>query len=168
LGGLQHRTTGQGGEARIRLQTPSDRQWQVLAPSFWSGGSGLAWDLRVTDRVPLALQIEGGLSNNRLDLTDLPVHELRLEGGLSATRVRLPARAGLTRVRIEAGLSSVRIDVPEGVAARIRVEGGLASTDIDTRRFPRLASVYQSPDYETAENKVDMEIEQGLGSVMIR
>jgi hypothetical protein len=58
--------------------------------------------------------------------------------------------------------------VPQGVAASIRARGGLASINIDSNRFPRSGDVNQSPDYETAANKVDMDIQTGVGSVDIR
>ena len=76
--------------------------------------------------------------------------------------------AGHTRVHIGAGAASVAIRVPSGVAGRIRVKGGLAGIAVDKGRFPRMGDVYQSTDYDTAPNKVDVDIETGVGSVDVR
>lgn len=40
--------------------------------------------------------------------------------------------------------------------------------DVDTRRFPRLGDLYQSPDYETAANKAEIKVEVAVGSVEVR
>ena len=81
--------------------------------------------------------------------------------------MKLPARAGFTRVVVSGGMTSLRLHVPEGVAARIRASCGLVSITVDRKRFPRTGGVYQSPDYETAQNRVDIRLDTGLGSVVI-
>ena len=73
----------------------------------------------------------------------------------------------MTNVRVESGAASVSIRVPEGVAARIQTKGGLSTIQVDTRRFPQAGDVYQSADYETATNKVDIDVQMGVGSVNI-
>jgi len=38
---------------------------------------------------------------------------------------------------------------------------------IDNNRFPVKGSVYETPDYETAENRVEIMVEAGVGSIEI-
>jgi hypothetical protein len=71
-------------------------------------------------------------------------------------------------VEIDAGAASVGIRVPNGVAARIKTEGALVGVDIDQSRFPREGGIYQSPDYATAENKAELDIDIGAGSISVR
>jgi len=131
-------------------------------------GDGLAWNLEVNPEIPLTLEAEGGLSSTFYDLSELNVKSFRLKGGLASAAVDLPAAAGHTRVRIETGLASVRLKVPEGVAARIQTSGGLASADVDRNRFPLQNGAYISTDYEEAANRLEIEVEMGLGSLVIR
>ena len=44
----------------------------------------------------------------------------------------------------------------------------MVDVDVDKGRFPREGAVYQSPDYETAENKADIDIDIGAGSISVR
>jgi hypothetical protein len=111
--------------------------------------------------------LETGASETRLDLDDLQISELRLKTGASSTNVNLPAQAGFTRVMVESGAASVDIRIPQGVAARIRSRGGLSSLSLDRSRFPRTGDTYQSADYDTALNKVDIDVQMGVGSVTI-
>ena len=71
-------------------------------------------------------------------------------------------------MRAEAGAASLTFLVPTGVAARIGTKMGLGSIQVDESRFPRMGDGYQSTDYATAENRVDLDIQGGVGSVRIR
>ena len=76
-------------------------------------------------------------------------------------------KAGLTRAKIRAGMASVDVRVPDGVAARIRAKGGMAEINVNRDRFPRSGDNYQSPDYDSAEHKVEIDAETGMGSLRI-
>jgi hypothetical protein len=132
----------------------------------WAPG-GYDWDVRLNGDVPMVLECETGASKSMLDLRDLQITELKLETGASATEVMLPASAGFTRVKVQAGAARVDLRVPGGVAARIKASAGLASVTVDQTRFPGGDNRYQSPDYETAANKVDIDIETGVGAVTV-
>jgi hypothetical protein len=163
-GGLDVRTQRRGDELDVEMALP--RVPYVLAPWNW-GREGLGWTFGLNREIPLSLTLETGASDARLDLSELRISELRLETGASSTAVTLPTHAGHTRVRVEAGAASVSLRVPPEVAARMRFKGALASIDVDRDRFPRTGGVYQSPDYDAAENKVDIEVEAGVGSLRV-
>jgi hypothetical protein len=114
--------------------------------------------------------VESGAADSDIDLSGLRVTELRLRTGASGTRVTLPVAAGFTRVDAEGGAAEVRFRVPDGVAARIRSSVALGSTDVDVARFPRnaMGGGWESPDFETAENRVEIEVRGGVGSFSVR
>ena len=160
-GGLDVKSESVGDRLQVKLRTPS-QFWE------WSPGTGLDWDLSLTNEVPLTLKINSGASASVFDLSDLLVTELKLETGASSTQITMPARAGSTLADIEAGVSSLKMTIPTGVATRIRVKSGLASVHVNATRFPRTdGDVYQSADYATASNRADITIEAGVGSVEI-
>jgi hypothetical protein len=80
----------------------------------------------------------------------------------------MPAAAGMTKAWFKTGAASLDIKIPTGVAGRIQSSSGLASVIIDRARFPKTGNVYQSTDYETSVNRVDIKIETGVGSVNVR
>ena len=43
----------------------------------------------------------------------------------------------------------------------------LGSNQIDPARFPRIGDVYQSLDYGTAANRVDIDVRGGVGSLRV-
>jgi hypothetical protein len=142
-----------------------------LEPDFSGGWPGwdrpFQWRFGLTGEVPLDLRIESGAARSKLDLEELHLRRLELKTGASDTRIRLPRAAGSTAVRAETGAAALTIEIPEGVAARIRSQMALGSTSVDENRFPRTAGGYASPDFETAANRVELDLQGGVGSIRI-
>jgi hypothetical protein len=162
-GGLDYRTRRDGDLINVDLRVP-----ESFFPWGWGPGEQLNWDFSLSDAIPLSLDFKTGASESQVDLSALRVTDLSLQTGASSTVITLPAAAGLTHARVESGAASVSLRVPSGVAARIRVNSGLAGINIDQTRFPRQADLYISNDYETSQNKVDIEIQTGVGAIDIR
>lgn len=156
-GGVLHRLRGSG---QLELEPDAGRG---LA---WFDHP-LTWRVGLTGEVPLDLRLETGAARAELDLSELQLRSLALSTGASETRIRLPRAAGATDVHAEAGAAQVTFEVPAGVAARIRSRMALGSTQVDTARFPRIGDVYQSADYPGATNRVDIDLQGGVGSFRV-
>jgi hypothetical protein len=126
-----------------------------------------SWRMGLPTDVPVALQVDSGANRTTLDLADLKVTRLRINTGASETLVRLPRAAGQTHVRADSGAASITFEVPHGVAARVRGRMALGSTQVDEARFPRAGDGWESPDYATAQNRVEIEIQGGVGAVRV-
>jgi hypothetical protein len=156
LGGVRHRTLGPG---HVELE-------QDLDGIPWLDKDS-RWDVGLTGEVPLDLRLNVGAYRGLVDLSDLRLATLDLHTGASETRVRLPRAAGATAMTANAGAASLTIEVPDGVAARIRSRMALGSNQVDPSRFPRIGDVYQSLDYGTAANHVDIDVRGGVGSLRV-
>ena len=75
----------------------------------------------------------------------------------------LPRAAGATTVKAQAGAASLTFEVPAGVAARIRTRMALGSAQVDQSRFPASGGGYESPDFATAANRVEIDARAGSG-----
>ncbi len=164
-GGLDYKTDRDGDTLKVKLSAPPGDWWTF---PWMLGQYQRQWSLGLNNQVPLKLRLEAGAAESNLDLSGLRLTELKLEIGASSTNVTLPAQAGFTKAKVSAGAASTTLRIPSGVAARIRFEGGAASFEVDSARFPRVNGYRQSPDYETAANKVDLDIEGGAGSFVVR
>ncbi|MFL5685698.1 MAG: hypothetical protein ACJ77D_06545 [Chloroflexota bacterium] len=158
VGGVLHR-----GDARSGIELEQDTSYGM---PFLQRES--AWTLGLTGEVPLELKVDAGASRTRLDLSETKIWRLELRTGASETTVTLPRAAGVTDVKADAGAASLTFIVPNGVAARIRPKVVIGSIRVDEDRFPRSGSDYQSPDFGSAPNRVDLEINGGVGSVRVR
>jgi hypothetical protein len=165
VGGVSRKSSRAGDAMDVELSIPTPFPMMPF-PFMW--GRGLDWTLKLTDQAAMVLNVATGASDNRIDLSSLRVTDFKLSTGAAATVVTFPSNAGAVRGKIESGAASVSIRIPAGVAARIRFEGALSGITVDRARFPRVERGYESPDFATAANKVDLRIEVGVGSVDVR
>ncbi len=133
----------------------------------WGPDQALNWNFSLAPNIPLELNLETGANEAYADLTGLQVEKLKLSTGASSTHIILPAAAGYTQVRVESGVTSVHLTIPSQVAGRIQYSGGLSSIQIDKLRFIQNGNTYESADYTTAANKVDISIDTGIASIII-
>lgn len=159
VGGVEHRETRSAEGVTAELSPPRD--W-VRWPDV---GGSLDWQVRLTGAVPLAVELHVGASENRVDLTPLRVTEVVLETGASSTEIRLPAH-GVVKVRVRSGAASVRLLVPANAAARVAAKGGMANIQV-SGRFPRAGSVWESPDFATSADRVEIDAELGVGELRV-
>ena len=167
LGDVRQRATTTGDERSVEFWIPTEFLGDVLAPWKWSGQSPPSWDVRVREAIPLSLDVEAGACQMDLDLTSLQVRDLRLVTGASSVMVRMPSASGESHARITAGAAEVKVRIPAGVAARVRVPTRLGEVQVDRGRFPGGDGLFESKDFATAANKVDLSIEVGAASVEI-
>ena len=157
VGGVIHRLVGPG-RVELGLDTRYGLPW-IERRSDWTVG--------LTGEIPLDLKVDAGASRAVLDLSALRVRTLELQTGASETRVLLPRAAGATTVKAQTGAASLTLEVPAGVAARIRTRMALGSIQVDEVRFPASVAGYESPDYATAPNRVDIDAQGGVGSLRV-
>lgn len=129
-------------------------------------GSAYNWDILLNDQLPTALQVQFGVGQVELHLTDLEVTKLDLSAGVGQLVVDLPSRGHLS-ARIAEGIGEIVITVPAGMEARIRVSAALAGQDISSRFQPQ-GDYFVSAGYTGAANRVDLDLSLALGSLVVR
>lgn len=159
-GGVRESVDRSGEHAVVRLEG--------IPIPVMIGMQGFTWQVRLSPDVELRLLLETGASENILDLRRLRVTQLDVTSGASSTDISMPENAGYTRVKVESGAASVTLRIPQGVAARIKGEHFLSGFEIDAGRFLRTAdNLYESPDFATAANRVEISAGMGVGSVKV-
>lgn len=150
-----------GGAATFTLRS----EGTAFGPFIGGWGDEWAWDLGLNPQVPLELRINLGAGQSDIDLTGLRVRYLKVSMGVGQTTVVLPDE-GRFEARIEGAVGQTVVVIPEGLAARVRVDTGLAGSQLPDG-YQRRDGVYTSPGYESAENRVDLEVNQAIGHVKI-
>lgn len=164
-GGVKKTASYQNGTANLELKTPEEIWGNLSFP----GTRGLEWDLALNPTVPLALKYEGGAAETRMDLSGLKMTGLEISTGASSTDVVLPVPSGTVRVVVSSGAASVKLRLPADVPASIHGTMGLGSLDVDAMRFPRRGSgAFESDNYATAADRIEVTVEGGVGSVQVR
>jgi len=75
--------------------------------------------------------------------------------------------AGNNTVNVQCGAGNVVIRMPSGIAARIHATSGLGKVIVDPQ-FDRIDKVtYQSSNFDSADNKVEITAQSGAGNVSV-
>ncbi|MGE5265334.1 MAG: LiaI-LiaF-like domain-containing protein [Acidobacteriota bacterium] len=136
--------------------------------NFMLGGATASrWDLGLNPGIPIVLRVDGGVGHSSLDLGTLKITSLQIDTGVGSMNVTTPGTGSVT-MRLNGGVGSAIVNIPQGVAGRLRVNAGLGSIRVDENRFPKFGDVYQSADFSSAANKIDVEIDGGIGSITVR
>ena len=141
--------------------------WSETPWLEWVPGLQRDWTIGVTGELPVRMEVKAGAADVDLDCTELRLEELVVRSGASAVRVHA-ASHGHSRIRTENGAGSLEVTVPNGVAARIRTTALLGSRDIDLGRFPRVVGGYETPGFEAAADRVDIDTQTAVGSLRVR
>jgi hypothetical protein len=164
--------SGAAGEVRTSVRREGDEVTLKLSRdgSGWSWGVSPkeVWDVGLSQRIPIDLDVDVGASDVNLDLSDLLVRKFGLETGAASVDVTFPRAAGETEASVRAGAASLDLFVPEGVAASITIDSGVSSVNVDEGRFPKAGDRYESPDFESAQNKLTLDIDVGAASLKVR
>ena len=146
------------GTARFSLET------KARFPHVGRGHRRL-WSLDLNPAVPLSLIIGSGVGEARLNLADLNLTRFELGGGVGEAEISLPGR-GRFEARIGGGVGRVTVRVPASLGVRIEAAGGLGSIHVPSD-YARGDRIYTSPNYATAESRVDLRIAGGVGEVRV-
>jgi hypothetical protein len=149
--------------AFFTLQNRGPSGW--LIPFGNQRSDQIIWDLRLNQDVPIKLKVDAGVGVATLDLARLHISDVDVTTGIGKTTVILPAQ-GRAQAHIIGGIGETTITIPAGVAVRIASEAGLGQVHVQGD-YPRQDKLYLSPNYETAANRVDLQVSGGIGSITI-
>ncbi len=130
------------------------------------------WDVKLNPRVALDLWLDVGSGSYSFDLSRLNLSSLNLDGGSGSLDLTLPATSSFTG-KLDAGSGAVTLTLPEGVGMRVTLDGGSGSFQ-PGERFTLVSGerdddgVWETQGYASADYKIDVDIDQGSGSIRIR
>jgi hypothetical protein len=141
-----------------------------LENPLWTSGPGAdeTWQVRLTPRVPLDMRIDTGAGRVEADLSGLQVTQLDLDMGVGSTTLTLPAVDGTATVSVNLAVGEVTVVIPAGVGVKMRANKLLSSVNIAGQRLTRSGDEWVSPNYATATSKVDLRIDNVIGSINVR
>ncbi len=148
---------------RLTLEQGGDA---LLLPFLAARDANAQWDLRLTPGLPLALAVTTGAGRTTLDLSGLDLRSLTLNAGVGETEVSFPSAGGMTAV-LNTGVGNTTLTLPEGLAARLTVRSGLTNLTVPAR-LSRADNVYTTPGFDPSGAYLELELNAGIGNVMIR
>ena len=168
VGEVELKATGDVEKVVHLGQVAGASEWFRSAFGWIGSGQRLRWDLALTPKIPLNLDLHGGAGRSNFDLSTLQVTALniasgagelvlslpkgeyntRVSGGVGRTSISVPSGAFID-LNVSSGAGEVNLDINEGAAVNARINGGVGACNI---RVPGDAGVR-------------LEARTGLGSI---
>ena len=122
--------------------------------------------INLSDNIPMSLTIDSGASILDLDLSTIQMNNLRVNSGASKLNLVLGNRVALANAEINAGASMIDIILPKDLGVRLNVKSDLSSKDFPEFR-PIDKNTYESNNYATAQNKIEISIDAGVSEISV-
>jgi hypothetical protein len=124
------------------------------------------WDLGLTSHVPIHLDANQGVGAIDLDLVGLQIDDLSVSQGVGDITVRLTSE-GRYRASISQAIGQVTVEIPEGLEVRMWVDRAISGLTRPGALEPQ-GDYYVTPGYHNADTRVDLEIDQAIGNIVVR
>lgn len=162
----QARFEGAMPEVKIKDEVVTIRYPQRL---WLPGKEQRTADVALNTTIPWQIVIQGGASEVVAELGKLHLTDVKVKAGLSTIRLELPEPSGTVPIRISGGASEIIARRPAGVATRAYLKGWTSEFVFDGQTFSDVGNNVrlQSPDYETATNRYDIEVSSSASMVTI-
>lgn len=141
-----------------------------------SGGAGRS-ELSLRGLNVTNLRLQGGVGQMNLSLpAAVEGYDVQIQGGVGETRLDLPVNT-TSGIKIQGGVGQIIINTPSDIALRLRSRGGIGSVSVPSR-FIRTAGgdgdfdlgktgTWETPNFEAAAHKIEIDYEGGVGSLRL-
>lgn len=123
--------------------------------------------LNINKNVIWDISANTGASETYLNLEQNRVAKLSFETGASKSTIKLNNLNPITEVAIDAGVGEVEILIPQNAAAQI-----VKNSDLSTHNFEGFdkisSNLYQTKNFNTSPNKIQIVIDGGLASFKVK
>lgn len=163
-GALDYTYSVQDNRATLTLQ--EEDETLSLLPDF-DGTANRELTVNLSPDVPINLDVNTGAGEIVLDLEGLQIEDLDADFGVGDVTLILPD-AGRFEVNLSMGIGNLTLIIPEGLEVSITRDLGIGDFDINHNRFAeRSGDRFYTSGYDSAEHRVDINIDMGIGSVQI-
>ena len=125
------------------------------------------WDLRLSDSVPIDLEISTGAGTSELNLSAIGLTGLKIETGAGNGTFDLAGDWDHDlSVTIRGGVGNVTVILPREIGVRVAVTSGIGS--LETAGLMKDGDVYINDAFGKTPQTLHLEIEAGIGAINLQ
>jgi hypothetical protein len=129
-----------------------------------SGQARNRWDIQLSDKIPIELEIDFGAGEGKLDLRDIKLMALNIDMGAGDLTVNLTGKRDQNLyVDIDGGVGHASLYLPRDIGVKVKIDGGIGS--VSARGFYKRKGSYTNDKYGETEISINIDIDAGIGSI---
>jgi len=130
-------------------------------------GASRKIDLSLNNDVLWKIDAKIGAMSGNFDFSEIPLQELNVEVGAVDLDIQFGDIVSDVSAEIKAGASNITLHIPNSTGAKISSSSVLSNTNLNSLGWTKLGNEYISPNFETAENKISIDVKMGMGNMEV-
>jgi hypothetical protein len=149
-----------GDRGTLTIRQPGE------AHSTTFGNNRYRWDVQLSNKIPMDLEVHFGAGQARLDVGSLDLRGVEAHAGVGQVDLDLRGKPkhGYD-VNINGGIGEATVRVPVDAGVYAEAHGGIGS--IEVRGLRKMDGHWESESYTKSDNKIRIEAHGGIGSIKI-
>ena len=123
------------------------------------------WKLNLHPLFTHTIDINIGMGRFNFSLENLKIKDLRIKSGLARLNVFLGQDTEAMKLKM--AVSNISLNLPEGKAVSIKMDTLICNNNFTDRGLIKTGEYYKSPDFETASDKLEIEINSPLSYLQL-
>lgn len=193
------------GEYQFEVTGTSEKKIALRQKGSFPRGFGgifgnaedLIWNIALSQKIPYALHLKGGVGETDIDLTSLTVNKLKMHTGVGKVTLTLPIQDTQIDASINGGVGKTDVIVPAGVAGKLDIKGGVGAVDVVVapsaairvkanaglgginlpNEFKRMSGegnfigmkgVWETPNFADSDQQIVIDYNGGVGSLRLK
>jgi len=151
--------TATGGKGNLTIEQPKTSSMRV-------GNTRYTWDVQLSNKLPIDLEVHFGAGQAKLDVGSLDLRGVEVHMGVG--EMDLDLRGALKHgynVNLHGGVGQANVRVPSDAGVYAEASGGIGS--ISVRGLHKIGDHWESESYANAEKKIRIEAHGGIGEIKI-
>lgn len=148
------------GQAKYTLSQP-----EKYIPFLNNIGNSV--DLNLSRLIPFEISIKSNTGVFNFNFTDLKIELLEIDSTAGQINITFP-KASSSKAYIRTSASLITLTIPSESGSSIKTNSSLRSIKIDDKRFSKKEQIFQSNNWESALNKIQIEINGQATNLEVR
>jgi len=149
------------GRVTVRIRSRDQKRFH------WPHKMKNRWQVKLTDRLPVRLNIDCGAARLRLNLADIRLERFNIDCGASEIDLTIGVKCPRVNGYIDCGVSHVDIRIPRGAGLRVHRDVAISSFrsgEIDLRKR---GSYHETENFEDAAVQINLDVDAGVSALRI-
>lgn len=131
------------------------------------GRDSYSYDFKLGNKALWDIEVDCGAIDSNFDLAGIPVSSLDIDSGAADIEIQMGSLQKDSTININSGASDISIAVPSTSGVRVYIDAALKSNNLDSLGWSKKNDYYESPNYAQAENKINIELNTGVGNFQL-
>jgi hypothetical protein len=148
------------GFGRLTIEQPA-----TVVGATWPSNVRYEWNLKLSDKVPMNLDVEMGVGKMDIDTRGMNLRHLKVHAGVGEGRIDLSGATADLVADVEAGIGKLKLLLPSDVGVRVEAEGGIGH--VQAKGLTSDGEAWTNDAWGKSEPSIRVTVEGGIGEVEI-